>query len=214
MKPVILLDGIHRATMAPRVHATHHDLLHLRQGDGDGACGAYCAWMALMICGAVRREDVESLETDRRTRFGKFLKGIEEGAFGPFLRKGSHQDALAKLVNKSFGILVEATPCEDQSPAAVRQFIIQSLQDDAPVLVGVEGKKISHWLLGIGLELERGGRVRSILLLDPLSEAPPLCAWNAVLELRKGGRKHRLIQGNGGRPKVVMDEAVRIQPIS
>lgn len=53
--------------------------LAFRQGDLDGACGPYAAMTAMLVVGLVsRQEAIDAWQTspDRRTKFGKILKGI------------------------------------------------------------------------------------------------------------------------------------------
>jgi len=213
-----LVSALERVTTAPRARKGKQ-AIHLRQGDGDGGCGPYCAWMALMAYGKLDREDIEGLGVDRRTRFGRFLKLAQHDDFGPFFRHGSNEEELAELLRASFGAEVEVTEPEEDDHLAVRRFIIESLREDKLVIVGVEGKGLSHWLLAVGLELKPSGKPKAILLLDPAAEAPTWCAWNAVLDLvspatlRKRAKKkgkEPLRHGNGQVTKVTLDEAIAI----
>lgn len=59
----------------------NNDLIHLRQGEIDGACGPYCAVMTLITLGVMSREQALSLDTfDGRTRLGRFRDNLM--AFG------------------------------------------------------------------------------------------------------------------------------------
>jgi|GEM_PF-5652811 len=65
MTKLIVIDPIDATHEGPSVPTLNSDnefqLLHLRQGDIDGACGPYCLFMALMICGVAKCNVLTSL---------------------------------------------------------------------------------------------------------------------------------------------------------
>ena len=62
MTKLIVIDPIDATHEGPSVPILNSDnefqLLHLRQGDIDGACGPCCLFMALIICGVAKREEI------------------------------------------------------------------------------------------------------------------------------------------------------------
>lgn len=153
--------------------------VHSRQGEWDGACGLYCAAMALTILGKIsgpaglpdrKYGAAGALWSGGRANYfdgldGSELRSLLQGV-DPMLfvrrRQGSHREMLrlarAQLDAERLPIIAWSSRTGD----------------------------LHHWVLAIGLEtIQRGGKqqVSAILCLDPSSPEPVLCAYNGRLEL-------------------------------
>jgi len=152
----------------------------LQQGSVDGACGPYCVFMALIILGIISYDDATNLWwTKRSTRFGKMLAKMQE--HDTLFQNGTHLYQLQELLEVSF----KKTLVTKVSPERGRnliQFIQDELDKDCPVIFGVTGQKLAHWLLATGYEADDEGSVIKITFLDP-SGNPSWNYYNGVLDV-------------------------------
>jgi hypothetical protein len=154
----------------------------------DGACGPYSVMMALLILGCMRWDEVTSFGFwfDPTHSKGKLWSMLEKHP--GLLRDGTDLKALRKLLQKSFGDTLTTAEMVG-TPAALIEFVIDRLQNDQPVIVGVRySKDGGHWLVVIGYEEDPQGNITKLLALDSSANAPQLCAWNAYIDLTNPAR--------------------------
>ena len=170
-------------------HDHNHDLVHLRQGEMDGACGPYCVVMTLIALGVMSREQAQSLDRfDGRTRLGRFRESLM--CFGALVSEGTDDFDVSWLVDIFRRVGVTAEPVEI---AARRKKTIRNIADAIDELkipiVGVDWEDGSgHWLLVIGYQGYQANdeeelQITHLLCLDPTSDAPRVSLWNAVIEV-------------------------------
>lgn len=160
--------------------------VHMRQGDADGACGPYCILMGLLACGLIEREQATGTNArDARTRLGRVWAKF--GDLGPLITHGTNDDDLEEII-AAFGPSVALATPPRMSPVALNDFIVSSLLEDHPVIVGIDirdGQR--HWMLAVGLD--DGNDKLRLLVLDPSGDMSPLACWNAVIELSTERRR-------------------------
>jgi hypothetical protein len=163
------------------------NLIALRQGDVDGACGPYSLLMALITQEVLSREEVTDLsQQDGRTRLGKFWNNFI--VFNTMVREGTFNHDLSWLVetfkNHPNG-KVTAKDLESSSTRNKVSEIAAAIGNGDPVIVGLDWEGGgAHWALAIGYETF-DDQITKIMLIDPGFPAPNICYWNAVLSVAK-----------------------------
>lgn len=170
-------------------HPHSHDLVHLRQGEMDGACGPYCVVMTLVALGVMSREQARSLDRfDGRTRLGRFRESLM--AFGALVSEGTDDFDVSWLVDifRRVGVTTEVLEVASRRKKTIRN-IADAVDDLKIPIVGVEWEGGSgHWVLVIGYQGYQADeedelQITHLLCLDPGSEAPRASLWNAVIEV-------------------------------
>lgn len=183
MKTIKLLSQLEIVNAVLTTNALRkNDQVFLQQGTMDGACGPYCIFMALIILGVVNFEEATNLWViDKRTRIGKLVKGMR--AHSTLFEAGTHLNELETLIQQSFKaeIVVDINIGKGKS---VIDYTIQNLKTNKPVVVGVIGKGLSHWLLAIGFEEDENGVATKILFLDPSGNSNSNY-FNAIIGVNK-----------------------------
>ena len=163
----------------------HEDLVHLRQGDIDGACGPYCLCMALLALGLFRRADLSDMDRwDGRTREGRFRDSLL--AFGALVSEGTWGEELVWLTDffKSKGLIARPS---DGKKSGIFQELVEAIDEGAAPIVGVRWHGGGgHWLLVVGyqgVEIDGDLQLTHLLCLDPGQETPRTSLWNAVIEV-------------------------------
>lgn len=163
------------------------DLVHMRQGDADGACGPYALMMGLITLGTLKREEAVNMgNLDGRRPAGRFRNALLE--HGALISKGtSTQD----LINLAWHFRVDGIAPEliTGNKSELVKAIQDAIKNDAVPLLFVSWSKLeAHWLMVVGhqgYEEENGFyQPTHLLCLDPGSEAPKASLWNAVIEVR------------------------------
>ena len=132
-------------------------LIHLHQGDMDGACAVYSLMMGLLTIKALRRNDVMPSTTHNgRTAKGRLVKEFLEKH--GLVRDGYVLEALVNSFNSAARKLADCTYyCiyDDCYPRERGFFdcIKEALDDDLPVEIGYSyGKDSGHAVLVIGYD--------------------------------------------------------------
>jgi hypothetical protein len=160
--------------------------LHCQQGAWDGACGLYCAAMALTLLGRLngctRLPGRRSGVTGALWRAGRdrYFDGIRGTELAELLREGD-PSLFVRSASGAHRTLLKLTRAH--------------LEAGRLAIVGwrSRNRRIDHWVLAIGLEgLQRRNRLRqtALLCLDPSVPAPVLCGYNARLELTGNPRSY------------------------
>lgn len=203
------IEVTHRGPEVPAGDDWHR--VHLQQGALDGACGPYSVFMALVALGLLDPDEI-SFRVDGRSRLGKLQSRMtSSGLFAD----GTSIAGLGKAIEDSFGAVVNVEVTEARG-AALRRFVIEHLVADCPVVIGLEGKGLAHWVLAVGLQFadREAEAPRRLLVLDPGCPAAPVSAWNRVIDLDAGGGRYPyrlwLAEGREERQAVQLAHAAAI----
>ena len=159
-------------------------LLHLRQGMLDMACGPHCVLMALMLMGEIQRDDLdelEALEAPLKPALTKMWKRTIDLYFTGSTSK--QIQSLFTLYNAN--IKSRLLRKEGRNGRA-----IDCLERGGLCILGFHNNDFSHWVLVVGFSTH--GKVEKsdkFLLLDSDAPTMPLTPWNATLTVlpnRKG----------------------------
>ncbi len=184
------------------------DLVHLRQGDMDGACGPYCVAMSLLVLDKIKRIEVTALEgIDYRTRVGRFLKKI--GKLSPLVLDGADTNQVKQLFVSHNQVSVES---HSGAPKDMIAKVRAALSDNCPAIMWVRSQKkekdgLDHWTMAIG----HGEGY--IYLLDPSSELPASNFWNAVIKKQAGKNRFAYLYLNhrGDTSEVEVSEIIIVR---
>lgn len=211
IKVIGLIDTTHEGPAAENSRG-EEQAVHLMQGDLDGACGPYCLLMALLTLGIVDRDNL--LDWDLRgSRRGlaKLLQLTEQ--YGPFFHNGTNLDDLKELVQRSFGRELGVS-VHNGSGTEIRKFVVDNIEENHPVVLGIDFPDGAHWVLVIGLEHavdDEGTQTLSrFLVLDPKDPAPKVSAWNGVIDARGSGGPYPYTWWTGEDRKVKFSAAMAV----
>ena len=158
-------------------------LVHMRQGDADGACGPYALMMGLITLGALKRDHIAYMgDWDGRSREGRFRNALRE--HGALVSRGTTTGDLIGLAEhfRREGILPELV---NGNKKELVEAVQKEIKREAVALICVSWSKLEgHWLMVVGHQgYEDNGvyQPTHLLCLDPLSEAPKSSLWNAVI---------------------------------
>lgn len=168
------------------ISAESYDLVHLRQGDLDGACGPYCLFSALIALGLLQRADVlENMSFWKgSSREGRLRDALKK--FGVLSSGGTFGWDLVELTSyyKRKGLVARH---DEASKKHVMQTICDAIDAGGLPIVGVGWPGGGgHWLLVVGYQgVEKDGHVQRthLLCLDPWQESPKASLWNTVIEV-------------------------------
>ncbi|WP_129351722.1 hypothetical protein [Solidesulfovibrio carbinolicus] len=161
------------------------EYVHLRQGDADGACGAYCLFMALLVGNLIDRNIVLNLETvDGRTRIGRLVNAL--GSNGDFLIcTGLGVEDIVRAVQESFRACIALDVRDARGGSDVHIILAEVINNGSPFLLAltfVGGDR--HWVLVIGYEADCDGKIAKFLVLDPSCDPSKISPWNGIIDLR------------------------------
>lgn len=190
-------------------------LIHLQQGSLDGACGPYCLFMSLIICGLVREHDrLVGLEAVRKnSATGKALIKMEELAFkesGSLFRNGTELSHLQEIANSHGFVVTEFEEARKISKRSneykekkktlsttnVKKFVIDQVKNNHPVILWLHSDgNCDHWVVVVGLEYRddsdrEKNKVSRFLLLDPDAPSPTVSAWNGAIKISSRKELH------------------------
>jgi hypothetical protein len=153
--------------------------IHCRQGTWDGACGQHCLGMAMALLGKVR--DVTSLSARRKGMARRLWDSLPANYF-----TGT---SLMELVDMSKLLLNrhDITECAGSHHECLA-FTQSSIRAGHLVIAGwcSRRNRAHHWTLIVGIEGIQTGAAfvpHALLALDPGTDAPTLCGYNARLDL-------------------------------
>ena len=161
---------------------------HFKQGDLDGACGAYSVAMVLNILGAFEAEDICSDNPiDKRTSEWKLIKALnEEGLY----RDGLTSDRIQEILLENYRSRVTVQCASKASKHDITEITKNWIDNDSPVILRLGFDKYNgHWVVAVGYIEDEHGVLTDILTLDPGSKSPTYALWNGILNLHKEPRK-------------------------
>lgn len=160
---------------------------HYKQGDLDGACGAYSISMCLNILGVFEADELYSdTDFDKRSAEWRMIKALH--GFGLY-RDGMKTEDIKEIIQSNYSKYVS---CDSRNykERDFMDFIKESLDDNDPVIIEIDyNSKDGHWIVGVGYECDKKGNMLSVLTLDPGTDSPTYSYWNGVLSLQKIPRK-------------------------
>lgn len=179
MRNFKVIDPIELTVKGPEADK---DLVHLMQGDADGACGPYSLLMCLIINGVISRSDAVLLhDADGRTRLGRFRDNLL--AFGSLVKDGTTADELNWL-SEGFKKDLSVEYLWHNSTKQRVDLIAEALDQNNPVIIRVNWQGGgAHWMVAVGYERDSNRILRKLLTLDPGSPRSNQCPWNGVVEL-------------------------------
>lgn len=157
----------------------HGENIFLRQGSMDGACGPYCVFMALLVLGVIDYHSATNLWLiNKSTKLGKLIKALMQHE--TLFQNGTFAEDLETMLQQSYSKDI-ITTTNNLGGRKVIDFTVESLKNNAPVVVGIRGKDLAHWLLAVGFE-ENNGKLSKLFLLDP-SANEETNYWNSVIRI-------------------------------
>ncbi len=199
-----------------------NEVVFLKQGDADRACGLYCALMSLIICGAISRNDIITQE-DKNLR--KFLKEFKD--FTPLIREGTTAKKIADAIENTFNHEVSFTRTLAKNDKLLK-IIKNQISIDNPFILGIlwESKngenQGGHWVLVTGVEYENleGGsledtdsKITKIFVLDSLGDIPKYTYWNRII-LVEEDMKYKWLTRTGnkkGYEPITLDHGIVVE---
>lgn len=184
----MLVSPLFRVSPNGPVASRDGSLVHLRQGELDGACGPYCVVSALITLGLMDRDDVLSNMHAWKgsSREGRFRDALY--AFGVLSSEGTDGSDLLWLTDYYKRVGLQADHVEG-SKNQVFECVADAVESGELPIVRVQWQGGGgHWLLVVGYQGEEDGddlQLTHLLCLDPGQEAPRASLWNAVLEVYK-----------------------------
>lgn len=168
------------------ISAVSGDLVHLRQGDIDGACGPYCLFSALITLGLLQRDDLlENMALWKgSSRGGRLRDALNK--FGVLSSDGTFGWDLVELTRyyERRGLIAKH---DEASKKHVMRTVCEAIDTDVLPIIGVDwAGGGGHWLLVVGYQgLKNGDHLQRthLLCLDPSLESPKASLWNAVIEV-------------------------------
>lgn len=152
----------------------------LQQGSLDGACGPYCVFMALIMLGVTNYENATNLwNIKKSTKLGKLVKEMQN--HDTLFNGGTFVEELEELLVKSYKNDLEVKGNNLKGKKLI-EFTINAINSNKPVIVGVEGKDLAHWLLAVGYESEND-KITKLFFLDP-SEVETSNYWNSIINVK------------------------------
>lgn len=168
------------------VSSENAGLVHLRQGELDGACGPYCLITALITLGLMTRDDVTEnmYRWKGSSREGRFRDALY--AFGVLNSDGTEGSDLLWLTDffKKKGLTARHV---ESTKKQVFHTVADAIEAGDLPIVGVEWQGGGgHWMLVAGYQgviVDDELQLTHLLCLDPGQESPKASLWNAVVEV-------------------------------
>jgi hypothetical protein len=179
-----LIDG---ELMCKKPSGRSYQKAHFKQGDLDGACGAYSISMVLNILGVFEADEFLCPgKDDKRTAKWKLIQALnEQGLY----RNGLTSDKIQELLTKSYSSHV-VVQCADKSQHNLIDLTKTWLENNIPIILGINyNSNDGHWIVVVGYALDENGELTNLLTLDPSNDSPKCSLWNGILNVRKEPRK-------------------------
>lgn len=163
---------------------------HYKQGDLDGACGAYSISMVLNILGVFEADnlysDSDSEKVDNRKAEWKLINALnEQGLY----RDGLDSSDIQEILSENYSKYV-TTQCSIKKEHDLVELAKAWLDKNNPVIIRISyDNNNSHWVVVVGYTIDEYNNVCALLTLDPGNDSPTYCLWNGILDLEKLPRK-------------------------
>lgn len=181
-----LIDGV---LMCKKPSGRSYQKAHYKQGDLDGACGAYSLSMVLNILGVFEADELltPTNKQNKRTDEWKLIKALNQwGLYQDGLRSSDIRFILKNHYSDVVSVYVPRLEKGEKVSEQIKYWIDQNV----PVILRINyNSEDGHWIVAVGYALDEKGNYTSILTLDPGSDTPRYCLWNGTIELDKEPRK-------------------------
>lgn len=156
-------------------------LVHLRQGDIDGACAVYSMVMCLLMTKAVTRNEISlsNENPDGRESVGRLIKTFMTSQ--GLLRKGYFLDKLVADLQHAYKRKISTEYFHQDDNGNLLSAITAALDAEKPVEIGFSYKRggRGHAIAVIGYNKENDSTL--LFCLDPGYPIPDCMYWNNVL---------------------------------
>jgi hypothetical protein len=185
--------------------------VHARQGEWDGACGLYCAAMALTILGKIT--GATRLPDRKYGAAGALWSGGQSNYFEGL--DGYELTCLLQGVDPELFVRWRQGTHSEVLRIAKAQLDAERL----PILAwSSRSGGVHHWVLAVGIEtVQKSGKpyASAILCLDPSRPEPVLTAYNGRIELLDNPRSYgpefvRYVTNQGDTAAVTLTELVAV----
>lgn len=207
MKAYVTLNQLtlkENVVLCPRTRSKKLQKVHQRQGDLDGACGAYSIVMCLLIQGVLNAEDITDIYYDGRYAEAKIAKAITE-------ENGLYKDGLdiekcEKIIRSNYSKYV-TTEISKEKNEQLLPFIEAKIKESVPVILRVDFKGSgSHWLVVVGIGYNEIEKPEKLLCLDSGFSSPTYAPWNSVIDLEPRNKGYRFTyETNDNRPASIIE---------
>lgn len=180
-----LIDGILKCK---KPSGRSYQKAHFKQGDLDGACGAYSVAMVLNILGVFEAEEICSDNNiDKRTSEWKLIRALnDQGLY----RDGLNSEEIQKILLDNYHSRVNVQCASKESKHDIVEITKNWIDGDNPIILRLGFDKYNgHWVVAVGYLEEENGEISDFLTLDPGSKSPTYALWNGILNLHKEPRK-------------------------
>lgn len=206
-----LIDGV---LMCKKPSGRSYQKAHYKQGDLDGACGAYSLSMVLNILGVFEADELltPTHKQNKRTEEWRLIKALNQwGLYQDGLKSSDIRNILKKYYSEVVSVYVPRIEKGEKISEQIKYWIDQNV----PVILRINyNSEDGHWIVVVGYAVDENGNYTSILTLDPGADTPRYCLWNGILELEKEPRKtygYRYYTDNA--EKVSLEEIIIISRI-
>lgn len=187
---------------------------HYKQGDLDGACGAYSISIVLNLLGVFEADnlysDSDSEKVDNRKAEWRLINALnEQGLY----RDGLDSSEIQEILSENYSKYV-TTQCAIKKEHDLVELATAWLDKNIPAIVRISyDNNNSHWVVAVGYGIDENENVCALLTLDPGNDSPTYCLWNGILDLKKHPRKKYAYKYYSPRQVWVdMEEVVIITP--
>ena len=188
-KVIDQLQLINGVLMCKTMNGRSYQKAHYKQGELDGACGAYSIAMVLNIIGVLNSDDINNNDkVDKRTTYGRLIKTlIKENGLYP---DGLTANDIKKLLLGDYSQYIDVE-CKTRSDKdTLIDKAIQCIDNNIPIILSIwYDKNHGHWIVVVGYITDDNDNVTALLTLDPGEDSPTYALWNGVLSLEREGRK-------------------------
>lgn len=192
MKTYITLNQLtlkENIVLCPSARRRKLQKAHLRQGDLDGACGAYSIVMCLMIQGVLNADDITDKYYDGRYAEAKIAKSITED--NGLYKDGLDIEKCEKIFRSNYSKYVTTEISKEKNEQLV-PFIETNIKENKPVILRVDFKGSgSHWVVVVGIGYNEMEQPEKLLCLDSGFLSPTYAPWNSVIDLEPHKKGYR-----------------------
>lgn len=204
MKDIHIIDKIELSEKGLTVKGSKQ-LVHLRQGELDGACGVYSMMMCLLIEKIVKRELITDVpeSLNRNTSYGRLVSQFLEKK-GMVINGYEKSEDLVNDLQHAFKKNVDSRCLNEDS---LLEEIINQLKDNHPVEISFSRiRNFGHFVVAVGYRED--DKFIDLFCLDPGYPMDKGQIWNNVLRIdTTSSAKYNCLNMQEDR-KVCVDEAI------
>lgn len=186
MREIKIIDKV-KMNRKGLLHNGLKQMVHLRQGELDGACAVYSMMMCLIIEGIIKRGMVTNVPSrlKRSSADGRLVSYFLEKqgmVIGGYYLDELHDDLLSAFRKKVVAHYYNIND-EDEDFNLIEE-IINNLEQNHPVEIGFDrkGSKSGHAVVVIGYKRNRSSD--TLYCLDPGYPIEPGQYWNNILNIK------------------------------